>query len=69
MIDIAILDAARNCERDGATAVLTLRSGVKITGKLERIPTPSDNVAHIKTSMGGWATVRIEEIAAVESRR
>jgi hypothetical protein len=61
---IALIDAASNCNRDGATAVLVLRSGREIRGKLERVQSGA-STAHIKTKDGGWSTVRVEEIAAV----
>lgn len=69
-LSIAIHDAARNCSRDGATAVLTLRSGHQIVGTLQT-PGPVDGAVtvHIRTENGGWATVLTEEIAAVESKR
>jgi hypothetical protein len=62
---IALMDAANNCERDGASAVLTLRSGREIKGKLSK-PTEGDpRTAHVLLSDGGWATALVEEIAAV----
>lgn len=61
---IALLDAATNCEREGAHAVLVLRSGREIRGKLERYQSGA-TTAHIKARDGGWSTALIEEIAAV----
>lgn len=63
---IALADAANNCARDSAEAVLTLRSGREIRGELERNAT---NTAHLKTADGGWSTVLVEEIAAVTTVR
>lgn len=60
---IALLDAAKNCALDDATAVLTLRSGRELSGKLEAPPSAA-RTAHV-THGGGWSTVRISEIAAV----
>lgn len=62
---LSLHDAATNCREHGATAHLTLRSGAVISGSLER-PSITDT-AHLKTKTG-WATVLIEEIAAVEAR-
>jgi hypothetical protein len=59
---IALRDAEINCERDGGEAVLTLRSGKEVRGRLER---GVNTTAHLKTVGGGWSTVLIEEIAAV----
>jgi hypothetical protein len=51
---------------DNATATLTLRSGVQITGKLERPQVgPSIDAVHVKQS-NGWATAIEDEIVAVE---
>jgi hypothetical protein len=61
---IALLNAATNCERNGATAVLVLRSGREIEGKLERWQSGA-TTAHVKGKHGGWSTALIEEVAAV----
>lgn len=66
VLGIALVDAANNCQRDGGEAILTLRSGQVIRGMLERNAT---QIAHIKTASGGWATVLVEEIAAVGVER
>lgn len=66
-INLALHDAATNCIRDGATATLTLRSGVQIIGKLEK--SNLRDTAHLKTDRDGWATVLAEEIVAVEVNR
>ncbi len=63
-LGIALADAAANCERDGAEAELTLRSGREFRGKLERNATQT---AHLKLPDGGWSTVLVEEIVAVSS--
>ena len=60
---LALLDAANNCERDGASAILTLRSGREIKGKLSAPAQP--HTAHVALGDGGWATVLVEEIVAV----
>jgi hypothetical protein len=65
-IGLALADAANNCTRQGATATLTLRSGVQIAGRLER-SVADLGTAHIKKPDGGWAAVREDEIAAVET--
>lgn len=68
-LGIALIDAATNCSRDGATATVTLKSGVRISGKLQR-PTMADPPdAHIQKDDGGWATIDTNEIAAVETQR
>lgn len=64
---LALLDAATNCQRVGATATLTLKSGVQLTGKLQR-SRAGDLLAHIRRQDGGWASALVEEIAAVEVR-
>ena len=63
-ISLALHDAATNCTRDGATAHLTLRNGIVITGKLEK--STIRETAHMKTNKG-WITVLTEEIIAVEA--
>lgn len=67
-LNLALRDAAKNCAHDGATAVLTLRSGVEVRGRLDP-PTgaglPETVMVH---TMTGWATVIVAEIAVVESR-
>jgi hypothetical protein len=74
MLPIALIDAATNCARDGAVAILTIKGGVQITGFLEK-PIGSLYVegatVHIRPSGSGdaWATVLVSEIAAVEARR
>lgn len=65
-LTIALIDAATNCEREGATVTLTLRSGVQIKGKLAR-PARGSDTAYLGVGLG-WATVLIEEIAAVEAQ-
>lgn len=65
-LGLALADAKNNCDRHGATATLTLRSGIQISGKLNT--GASDlNTAHIKKQDGGWATIVVDEIAAVET--
>lgn len=67
-IDLALADAANNCARQGATAVVTLRSGIQLEGQLERASGADLGTGHLKTG-GGWATFRVEEVAAVEARK
>jgi hypothetical protein len=67
-IELALADAATNCAKQGATAVITLRSGVQIEGKLKRNTGADLGTRHLETATGGWATFRVEEIAAVQAR-
>jgi hypothetical protein len=68
-LNLALHDAARNCERDQALATLTLKSGAAISGKLER-PAVGEfagkSTVQVRKPDGGWATVLVAEIAAVE---
>jgi cytoskeletal protein CcmA (bactofilin family) len=67
---LSLYDAATNCARDGATAVITLKSGVQFEGALEKQTTPDAETVHVKPRAGdGWATILVSEIAAVEARR
>jgi hypothetical protein len=68
-IELALADAAKNCNEQGASATLTLRSGVQIVGKLERESGADLGTRHVHHRHGGWTTVRVEEVAAVESHR
>lgn len=65
---LSIFDAATNCARDGAVAVVTLRSGVQFEGKLERPGAAEEPTIHMKMDGGGWATIDFDEIAAIESK-
>lgn len=66
-IDLALADAARNCEDKGAQARLTLKgSGVQYEGKLKRDRIIETVIVHL--DHGGWVTVARDEIAAVESK-
>lgn len=65
-LQLALADAANNCARDGGTATITLRSGVRIVGRLQ--PKAAPDWAHLHTKTG-WVTVLVEEIAAVEVSR
>jgi hypothetical protein len=69
MIDIALVDAANNCAREGAKATVTLKSGVQITGRLDRPRNGERGTGHVYTEGGGWATFRIDEVAMVASHR
>jgi hypothetical protein len=65
-IDLALADAANNCERRGAVATITLKSGIEVVGRIERTNanlTMGTVVVHTLT--GGWTTVVKDEIAAV----
>lgn len=68
-MNLTLFDAATNCSRDGAVAKLTLRSGAEFEGKLEKPGSASASTAHMKIGGEGWATILIEEIAAVSTRR
>lgn len=68
MIVIALIDAASNCLKHGATAILTIRGGPQISGYLEKREHHEQTTAHVKTKTG-WATVLVEEIVAVEARK
>lgn len=63
---LALVDAANNCERDGATATLTARCGVQWHGTLKR-PLPHARTCIVYKPDGGWCTVRIRDLAAVET--
>lgn len=70
MLALAAHDAATNCARDRATAVITLRSGVELIGYLEK-PIGSigeGSTLHIKTKTG-WITILFDEVAAIEARK
>lgn len=66
-LDIALLDAATNCARDGAEAILTLHSGVQYQGELERKEVVIGTV-QMHLGGGGWVTIDRSQIAAVEAR-
>lgn len=68
-IQLALADAARNCVRENAKVVLTLRSGVQIKGKLQQSRVSDLGTHYVDTPSGGWVAVLDEEIAAVESTR
>lgn len=68
-IDLALADAARNCAEEGAEAVVTLRGSVQLVGRLERQLGADLGTRHMRTKLGGWITFRVNEVAAVESRR
>jgi hypothetical protein len=68
-IRLALHDAANNCAREGARARLTLKSGVQFTGSLKPLASPGADTAMVYLPCGEWATVDVEEVAAVESKR
>jgi len=69
LLRLSLQDAKNNCQRQGARARLTLRSGVQLVG---RINTVDDDHVHLKQrdvsrqTEQGWATVETDEIVAVE---
>lgn len=63
---LALTDAANNCAREDAIAIVTLKSGVQVSGELQK---PSGNDCVMAYTETGWVTVLIDEIAAVEARR
>lgn len=69
MIWITLSDAATNCARDGATAVLTLRSGVQFEGKLKKAPAAFPTTAHMEHDDGGWTTLLVAELVAVTTKK
>jgi hypothetical protein len=69
-IELALADASNNCVREDAMATITLRSGVRYTGKLKKRPSDlGSDTRLLELSGGGWVGLRVEEIAAVESHR
>jgi hypothetical protein len=62
-IQLALHDARNNCMRAGATATITLRSGVQYSGKLER----PEHAPILRKKDGGWVAIDTDEIAAVET--
>ena len=67
-INLALADCANNCLRDGATAIISLKSGVVLVGQLERVGGTDLGTRHMKTPTG-WITFLAEEVAAVEAKR
>lgn len=65
-IRLALADAANNCAQEGATAVLTLRSGIQHEGMLNKVEVDT-GTEQIET-LNGWITIDRDEIASVESR-
>jgi hypothetical protein len=66
-LNLALADAANNCDREGATAIITLKSGVQYEGKLDREKLDT-GTAHMTLTHGGWVTIDKDEIAAVEAK-
>lgn len=67
-IRIALADAATNCNRDGATATLTLKNGAQFAGGLQKPdPHPEIQTVHVRKPDGGWVTILTREIVAVET--
>lgn len=69
MMNISLIDAATNCQRDGAIAIVTIRGSAQFTGKLDKPDSADPKSAHIKNLNGGWATILTDEIVAIETRR
>lgn len=67
-INIALVDAANNCARQGARATITLKSGVQFTGSLKHESGADLGTVHMNIE-SGWATIDRDEIAAVHSHR
>lgn len=67
-IELALVDAANNCARDGARVTITLKSGAFLSGKLQRATGADLGTGHVKTPTG-WATFLVDEVAAVETWR
>lgn len=68
-IELALADAANNCKRENAEVTLTLRSGVQFTGQLSGKSGADLGTRHMRFDNGGWATIQVDEIAAVHSHR
>lgn len=66
-INLALVDAANNCVRVHAKAVITLHSGIQYEGELEREKVDMGTVS-VNTKKGGWVVIDKEQIAAVESK-
>jgi hypothetical protein len=64
-LTLALADAANNCMRDGATATITLNSGVQLVGKLNTQKGVDMGSRHMETEGGGWITFLVSETAAV----
>lgn len=67
-LDLALADAASNCARRGAQTTVTLRNGVRLTGRLQEDRLADLGTRHMHTS-GGWITFLTDEVVAVESHR
>lgn len=66
-IRLALVDAAKNCAERGATATITLKSGVQFKGKLQRASAITDTHELRIDSGLGWVTFLVSEVAAVEA--
>lgn len=66
---LAINDAANNCAREGARAEITLKSGRQFDGVLAKPSTPGFDTIHMNTQDDGWATIDLDQVAAVRSYR
>jgi hypothetical protein len=65
-LNLALRDAAKNCQGHDAQAILTLRSGKEFTGILLTLDgTTLPESVRLETPTG-WATIITDEIAAVE---
>jgi hypothetical protein len=64
-LTLALADAANNCMQQGATATITLKSGVQLVGKLNTQKGVDMGSRHIETEGGGWITFLVSEAASV----
>lgn len=64
-LTLALADAANNCMQQGATATITLKSGVQLVGKLNTQKGVDMGSRHIETESGGWITFLVSEAASV----
>jgi hypothetical protein len=67
-ITLALADAANNCVREGAEAVVTMKSGVQYIGTLKPKSGAALGTYHMEIGQG-WATFLTDEVAGVESRK
>jgi hypothetical protein len=65
-IALALADAANLCARGEAKAAIVLRSGVRYKGQLSKDSHRSGS-AHLRLEGGGWVTIDVGNIAAVEA--
>jgi hypothetical protein len=70
---LALFDAAKNCDREGAGAIITLKSGRQLAGRLKHesggFTAGGTGQLHTPSPSDGWITFAVDEVAAVESTR